>query len=290
MTIASTDTFERPTSKVHLTLNGRSTLPPPAEPVVRVENVSFAFGKSQIVDDVSFDLVPGKVHCLLGDSGCGKTTLLRLLAGLERASAGRITIDGRLVDDADQHVHVLPEKRPLGLVFQDAALFPHLDVRGNVAFGMNGPRGARKRAADELIDRVGMKGRERAMPHTLSGGQQQRVALARALAREPKVMLLDEPFSGLDLTLRDRLREETLILLRDAGVAVVLVTHDPREALVAADVVSVMRDGRLEISGSPADVCVCRQDPFGGTVVRLCTEAGLDGCEAGSRPDAARLR
>jgi iron(III) transport system ATP-binding protein len=248
-----------------------------AEPVVRVDQVSHRFGKTRVLDRVSLELRPGRVHCLLGDSGCGKTTLLRIIAGLERPRGGTVTIAGSTVDSPAEAVHVTPERRPVGLVFQDSALFPHLDVRRNVTFGMRGSRRDNKREADRLISRVGMTGREKAMPHTLSGGQQQRVALARALGRRPKVMLLDEPFSGLDLSLRDRLRDETLTLLKDEGVAVLLVTHDPREALVSADSVSVMRDGHLDLTGHPSDVCVCHQDRFGGTIVRLCTDG--DHCD-----------
>ncbi|MEM6560733.1 MAG: ABC transporter ATP-binding protein, partial [Planctomycetota bacterium] len=167
---------------------------------VRVAGVTHRYGRGpDVVRDVSLHLQPGLVHCLLGDSGCGKTTLLRLIAGLEKATAGTIAIDGVHVDD--ERMHVSPENRPVGFVFQDYALFPHLSVRRNVMFGMTQPKRERRAAADELIGRVGMAGFEDAMPHTLSGGQSQRVAIARALARNPKVMLLDEPFSGLDATL-----------------------------------------------------------------------------------------
>jgi iron(III) transport system ATP-binding protein len=166
-------------------------------------------------------------------------------------------------------VHVAPEKRRVGFVFQDYALFPHLNVRRNVMFGMNGRRRERASKAEAWIERVGIGGLGKAMPHTLSGGQQQRVALARALARDPAVMLLDEPFSGLDAELRDRIRDDTLTLLRESGVATLMVTHDPHEALVAADRVSVVREGRLAATGQPDDVCVCSGASRGTTVVRL---------------------
>ena len=265
-------TLAVPPQLVQLRAVGRREPAASGEPVVRVRGVSHRYHRRgpTVVDAVDLELMPGRVHCLLGDSGSGKTTLLRLIAGFERPSGGAVSIDG--VDVAGP-TFVPPERRPVGFVFQDYALFPHLSVRRNVCFGMDGPRRERAGKCDQLLARVGMSGYAKVMPHALSGGQQQRVALARALARDPKVMLLDEPFSGLDQTLRDRVRGDTLDVLRSAGVAVLMVTHDPREAMVCADKVSVMRSGRVVASGGPTDVCVRCHDGFGGTVVRLCTEA-----------------
>ncbi|MEM8933109.1 MAG: ABC transporter ATP-binding protein [Acidobacteriota bacterium] len=218
-----------------------------------IAGVTHAYGNFIAVREADLAVRPGEVHCLLGPSGSGKSTILRLIAGLEILQHGSIHIGDREVASAGRHVR--PEHRSVGLVFQDYALFPHLDARDNVMFGM--PRGARQRnraAAESLLARVGMTQFTRAMPHTLSGGQQQRVALARALAREPVVMLLDESFSGLDASLRRSVREATLDVLRDAEVATMIVTHDPREALAAGDSVSVLRDGRLMQTGSPAEL------------------------------------
>lgn len=269
---------------ISITVDGRiagRALPAAREGGVRVEGVSHAYRRGvDVVRDVDLTLTPGRVHCLLGDSGCGKTTLLRLVAGLEQSHRGKIHIGDTLV--SGETTHVPAEKRRVGFVFQDYALFPHLSARRNVAFGVAGLRRAEKlRHADVLLERVGMAGFGKAMPHTLSGGQQQRVALARALARDPQVMLLDEPFSGLDMMLRDRVRDTTLRVLREAHVAVLMVTHDPREALVCADEVSVMRQGQIAITGRPRDICVCGTDAFGGTTVRLCTEVRAADCVAG---------
>ena len=249
---------------------------PEGEVLVRAAGVSHRYARRgpDVVDGVDLELRAGRVHCLLGDSGSGKTTLLRLIAGLERPRGGRVEIAGQTVADAGSRARpVPPERRPVGVVFQDYALFPHLSARRNVAFGAAGRRRERLAAADALLDRVGMSGFGDAMPHALSGGQQQRVALARALARGPRVMLLDEPFSGLDQELRDRVRATTLRVLRDSGVATLMVTHDPREALACADAVSVMRRGRIALTGGPGDVCVCEHDALGGTTIRLCPEA-----------------
>lgn len=223
-----------------------------------VRGVSHAFGDVQVLDGVDFEVDAGEVHCLLGPSGSGKSTLLRLIAGLETLSTGEIEISGQRMADADMGLP--PEQRPIGFVFQDYALFPHLDVVSNVGFGIAERKG-RVEQAMRLLDDVGMVDFARAMPHTLSGGQQQRVALARALARRPHVMLLDEPFSGLDAKLRDEVRRNTLDVLRRRDVATVVVTHDPREALLVADRISVLRAGRLVQTGTPEEVYSQSVDP-----------------------------
>ncbi len=231
------------------------TLPPSIRrPGLRVTGVCHRFGPIVAADDVGLEVRPGEVHCLLGPSGSGKSTLLRLIAGLERLQAGSISI-GDVPVATGNGVHVPPEKRSAGFVFQDYALFPHLDARGNVAFGMTrGTKREKRHAADEWLERVGLTSHAGAMPHTLSGGQQQRVALARALATEPEVMLLDEPFSGLDQQLRSEVRGKTLELLREAGVATLMITHDPWEALSTGNQVSVIRVGRILQTGTPEDV------------------------------------
>lgn len=220
---------------------------------VVIRGLSHAFGDFVAARDVDLEVACGEVHCLLGPSGSGKSTLLRLVAGLEILQTGSVEIAGRRVAGSNRHVP--PEQRSVGFVFQDYALFPHLDVRHNVMFGMAKASEPEKRsAADELLERVEMASHASAMPHTLSGGQQQRVALARALAREPSVMLLDEPFSGLDTQLRDGVREKTLEVLKAAGVATLMVTHDPPEALVAGDLISVISEGRILQTASPGEI------------------------------------
>ncbi|MGR3434074.1 MAG: ABC transporter ATP-binding protein [Shimia sp.] len=199
------------------------------------------------MSDVSFAVETGRVTCLLGPSGCGKSTTLRILAGVERQDAGTVRVDGRAISDAT--VHRPPEARGIGLMFQDFALFPHLTVAGNVGYGLR--REGRAARVAELLDRMGIARLARAYPHALSGGEQQRVALARALAPGPRVMLMDEPFSGLDERLRDQIREETLGILRAEGTAIVMVTHDPAEAMGHADEIVLMRDGRVVQAGSP---------------------------------------
>ena len=209
-----------------------------------------SYGDTVAVRDVSLDIAPGEVVCLLGPSGCGKSTTLRIAAGVERQSGGRVLIDGEVVSDAGRHEP--PEKRSIGLMFQDFALFPHLRVLDNVAFGLNGHgRSERKRIAREYLDRVEMGDHADKYPHELSGGEQQRIALARALAPKPRVMLMDEPFSGLDNRLRDEVRDAALSVLKEEGAAVLLVTHDPEEALRMADRIALMRDGRIEQVGAP---------------------------------------
>jgi iron(III) transport system ATP-binding protein len=222
-------------------------------PSLRLERISHWYGRLNAVSDVSLSVDPGELVCLLGPSGCGKTTVLRVAAGLESLQAGRVLLDERPV--ADGAGEMPPEDRSVGLVFQDYALFPHLSVRQNVMFGLRGlAKAERRRRAEATLHQVGMREQADAYPHMLSGGQQQRVAVARALAPQPHVMLLDEPFSGLDVTLRHQVRDETLHILKASGAATLMVTHDPEEAMFMADRVALMRDGRLEQVGPPPEL------------------------------------
>jgi iron(III) transport system ATP-binding protein len=212
---------------------------------VELISVGKRFGEKEVVADLSFRLGPGSIGCLLGPSGCGKTTVLRLIAGFEAVSSGEILLNGEPVTRPGHSVP--PERRRVGMVFQDYALFPHLTVEGNVAFGLH-RWPARERAARvrELLALVGLEGHERAYPHELSGGQQQRVALARALAPKPELLLLDEPFSNLDVELRERLGLELRQILKQEGITAILVTHDQQEAFAMADEIGVMHAGRLQ--------------------------------------------
>ena len=217
------------------------------------ERVSRKFGAADAVRDVSFELQPGEIVCLLGPSGCGKTTLLRIAAGIERPSAGRVLIDGDEV--AGPARYLPPEKRNIGLMFQDFALFPHLPIIANVAFGLRDiERGEALEIARHALERVGLAHLADTYPHTLSGGEQQRVALARAIVPRPQVMLMDEPFSGLDQRLRESVRSETLALLKETRATTMLVTHDPVEAMELADRILLMRQGRLIQSGTPEEL------------------------------------
>ncbi len=199
------------------------------------------------VDAVSLKLPAGRIGALIGPSGCGKTSLLRLIGGLERPLAGRITLDGVVLSDPARGVHVAAEHRRIGMLFQEYALFPHLSVERNVAFGIRhlGSH-ERRRRAGRMLELVGLAEAASRAPHELSGGQQQRVALARALAPAPRLLLLDEPFSSLDGELRERLAQELCAILRETGTTALLVTHDQQEAFAVGDLVGVMRDGRLE--------------------------------------------
>jgi len=223
------------------------------------ENVSRRYGKVDAVSGVSLELKPGEIACLLGPSGCGKTTLLRIAAGIERPTGGRVLFDG--AEMAGPQNFVPPEKRNIGLMFQDFALFPHLSILDNVAFGLRDlARAEARRIALHALERVGLAGLARSFPHHLSGGEQQRVALARAVVPRPQVMLMDEPFSGLDQRLRDSVRGETLALLRETRASALIVTHDPVEAMGLADRIFLMRRGRLIQSGKPEDLYRCPAD------------------------------
>ena len=226
---------------------------PESAPIrLHVSNLSRSFGGRRVVDQVSLSVAAGQVTCLLGPSGCGKSTTLRMIAGVERADAGEVRLDGQAV--AGPGVHVPPEVRSVGLMFQDFALFPHLTVADNVGFGLRVDRAEKARRVDALLEKVDLTGFGPKHPHQLSGGEQQRVALARALAPNPRVMLMDEPFSGLDNRLRDGIRDRTLDILKEAGAAVLLVTHEPDEAMRMADEIALMRGGRIVQRGAPYNV------------------------------------
>jgi iron(III) transport system ATP-binding protein len=215
-----------------------------------------------VIEGVSFCVEPGEVLAIVGPSGCGKTTTLRTIMGFERAERGRVRKQGLLCTDCDAGVHLPPEKRGIGIVFQDYALFPHLSVIRNVMFGVRGPRKLgpassrrrRKQIAREALWMVGLMDVDDRPVQALSGGQQQRVAIARALAPGAQVLLLDEPFSNLDPDLRQATRAEVRALAERAGLAVVLVTHDQEEALSLADHLLVMRDGVVRQAGKPESV------------------------------------
>ena len=230
----------------------RAALAPAIPARLEVRHLTRSFGAAPVVNDVALDIAPGQVTCLLGPSGCGKTTTLRMIAGVERPDTGTIAIDGRAVFDATTSLP--PEARSVGLMFQDFALFPHLTVAQNVAFGLTGEAAAKARRVAELLERVNLAGFGPKHPHQLSGGEQQRVALARALAPRPRVMLMDEPFSGLDNRLRDGIRDTTLEVLKEEGTAVLLVTHEPDEAMRMADEIALMRAGRIVQQGAPYNV------------------------------------
>ncbi len=209
------------------------------------------FGGQPVLRGVDLAVPPGSLTSVLGLSGCGKTTLLRLIAGFERAEAGNIELGGVTLDDG--RTYVPPERRRIGYVPQEGALFPHLSVQDNVGFALSRNR-RRGEEVQGLLEMVGIAALARRLPHELSGGEQQRVALARALARRPQALLLDEPFSSLDAALRAHVREEVQALLRAQGVTTVLVTHDQEEALSLSDSVAVLRDGRIVQQGTPAEL------------------------------------
>ena len=223
--------------------------------VLALDHVSHVFGGTVAVDDFGLSIEAGEIVCLVGPSGCGKTTVLRIAAGLEPLQQGRINIADRAIADAASGLDLAPEARGLGLVFQDFAPFPHLNVKSNVGFGLRRrPAKQREDRVADLLRLLDMEAYADAYPHTLSGGQQQRVALARALAPDPKVMLMDEPFSGLDPALRGQVRDQALHILKSRGAATLLVTHDPEEAMMLGDRIVLMRSGQLVQIGTPADL------------------------------------
>jgi iron(III) transport system ATP-binding protein len=219
---------------------------------LEAKNIYKAFTGTPVVQDFSLQAAEGEFITLLGPSGCGKTTSLRLLAGFERPDAGSISIRGKVV--ADRATYLPADQRRVGMVFQDYALFPHVDVAGNIAFGLQGNKSEKAKRAQEMLTLVGLEGYGDRMPYALSGGQQQRVALARALAPQPDVMLLDEPFSNLDTALRAQVRAEVRTILRQAGTTTIFVTHDQEEALSLSDRIVVIFSGKIHQTGTPAEL------------------------------------
>jgi iron(III) transport system ATP-binding protein len=261
-----------------------------------LEGVSRHFGSVTALDSVSLDVQPGEIVALLGHSGCGKTTLLRIAAGVETPSAGRVLVDGRVV--ASETVFEPPERRAIGLMFQDYALFPHLTIVKNVMFGLTAlDRASREAEARAALARVGLEHLANCYPHEASGGEQQRVALARAVVPRPGILLMDEPFSGLDSRLRDSVRAETMSVLRETGATAIVVTHDPEEAMRMSDRIVLMRGGRIEQEGasdalydSPKSLFVARffsaLNEIEGRVVSGMAVTALGAFAAGGAPES----
>jgi iron(III) transport system ATP-binding protein len=228
------------------------SLPEADDPVLELDGLRKSYGTETVVEGLSLSVREGEILTLLGPSGCGKTTTLRLIAGLERPDGGAVRLNGESMSGSS---FVAPEDRGVGVVFQEFALFPHLTARENVAFGLKDhPDDEAEARVDELLELVDLAGQGDSYPDQLSGGQQQRVALARSLAPEPDILLLDEPFSNLDVDLRVEMREEVREIIKRTGVTAVSVTHDQEEALSISDRVAVMTDGRIEQIGDPETV------------------------------------
>ena len=237
--------------------------------MLQVESISFSYDKSTVVNAVSFTLQRGEIGCLLGPSGSGKTTTLRLLAGFSQLEAGKIRLHESMISDSTSTVP--PEHRKVGMVFQDYALFPHLTVAQNVAFGISSAPDKAQRV-EELLALVGLKEWQDAYPHTLSGGQQQRVAIARALAPKPDLLLFDEPFSSLDVALREQLAQDIRRILKSENTTALMVTHDQQEAFAMADKIGVMFDGTLHQWAEPESV-YC--EPSSDSVAKFIGDTAL---------------
>ncbi len=223
---------------------------------IRLEDITKSFGEKKVVDGLSLEIGSGSFTTLLGPSGCGKTTLLRMIAGLETPDSGRITLGGRCVYSSDEGIIIPPEKRGLGFVFQDFALWPHMKVKENVAFGLKAQKklSGLDRKVKEALHAVQLDEYAERYPAELSGGQQQRVSFARAIVTEPECILFDEPLSALDAMLREEMRSELKALVDERGITSVFVTHDQSEAMSLSDMIAVMSSGRIEQYGSPEEI------------------------------------
>ena len=216
---------------------------------LEVKQLDFAYGRNQILFEFDFSLEESQIGCLLGPSGCGKTTVLRAIAGFENPTKGEIVLNGNKLNGSK--IFVEPEKRQIGMVFQDIALFPHLSVESNIQFGIRSlPQNQRDKRSNELLDLVGMSQFKKTYPHELSGGQQQRIALARAMAPKPSLLLMDEPLSSLDEELREQLAREIRLILQQEKISAILVTHDQNEAFAVGDHICVMHQGRVQQNDS----------------------------------------
>jgi ABC-type Fe3+/spermidine/putrescine transport system ATPase subunit len=243
-------------------------------PLLRLDHISKLFGSFRAVDDLSLDIEAGEVFALLGPSGCGKSTTLRQIAGLDQPDSGTIALKGNVLFSADDDIFLPPQKRNMGMVFQSYAIWPHLSVAETVAYPLRlrkVPRAEVDVAVTDILRQVGLDGMGDRPSTTLSGGQQQRVALARALVYKPDMLLLDEPFSNLDVKLREQMRVELKLLQRQVGVTVILVTHDQTEALSLADRVAVMNAGKIEQVGDPVTLYEKPSTPFVREFIGLST-------------------
>lgn len=255
-------------------------------PVLRVDHISCRYQSEAAVNNTAFEVAAGDLACLLGPSGCGKTTVLRAIAGFQRLTAGAIYLQDQCISSPTQMVP--PEQRNMGMVFQDHALFPHMNVAQNVAAGLFKLAASDcRRIVIEMLERVGLANKLKKFPHELSAGQQQRVALARALAPSPRLLLMDEPFSNLDLDLRTRLSNEVRDLLKEMGATCILVTHDQQDAFTFGDMVGVMREGRIEQWDQPYNLY---HEPTSLFVARFVGDGVfLQGIVAGSNQVSTEL-
>ena len=222
--------------------------------MLEIDNISHSYSFKETLKNISFNVEPANLCCITGPSGCGKTTLLRIIAGLQELQSGQVKLND--ITLAASNFNCPPEKRNIGMVFQNPSLFPHLNVFHNISFGLYGlPKDLIENKVNYLLKLIGLEGLHNRYPHQLSGGQQQRVSIARALAPEPKLMLLDEPFANLDQSLRREIREELLLILKEAMIPILMVTHDPEEVLLTADSMVLLSDrGKLIQTGSPEQV------------------------------------
>jgi len=236
--------------------------------MLELRNICLSLQKDRIIEDISLQADKGEIICLLGPSGCGKSTLLRIIAGLIPVDSGSVIINGNVFSSNDRMVE--PHKRDVGFLFQDFALFPHLTVAENIGYGLSHLKSdAARELVIKLLKQTRMNGHAEKFPHQLSGGEQQRVALARARATHPNLLLLDEPFSGLDATLRKELAEETRDTLKKTSSTALVVTHDPEEAMLIADRIILMRNGQIVQSGKPSDIY---HRPINGFAARFLGE------------------